>query len=100
MIDGQELERQRLSRELHDGLGQSLIALKLKLESIQGKDVCAINKTLKEVKGSFDGTINEIRRISNDLMPAVLNEFGLITALKNICEEISENPNIDLQCSL
>jgi len=98
MIDGQELERQRLSRELHDGLGQSLIALKLKLETIRGKDVCSINKTVKEVKHSFDGTINEIRRISNDLMPAVLSEFGLVTALKNICEDISDNSNIDLQC--
>ena len=99
MIDGQEIERQRLSRELHDGLGQSLIALKLKLETIHGKDVCAINKTLKEVKTNFDGTINEIRRISNDLMPAVLDEFGLVTALKNMCEEISANTDIILQYS-
>jgi signal transduction histidine kinase len=99
MINGQELERQRLSRELHDGLGQSLIALKLKLETIQGKDICALNKTVKEVKSSFDGTINEIRRISNDLMPAVLIEFGLITALKNICDDINENLKIELLCN-
>ncbi|MCB0806602.1 MAG: sensor histidine kinase [Bacteroidales bacterium] len=97
MIDGQEIERQRLSRELHDGLGQSLIALKLKLESIENKEVCQASKTLKEVKNSFDDTINEIRRISNDLMPAVLLEFGLITALKNICEEIVENSDLDLK---
>jgi signal transduction histidine kinase len=97
MIDGQELERQRLSRELHDGLGQSLIALKLKLEAINSSDVCGMNKNLKEVKISFDGTINEIRRISNDLMPAVLSEFGLITALKNIADEISENSNINFK---
>ena len=99
MIDGQEQERQRLSRELHDGLGQSLIALKLKLESIDGKDVCAINKTLKDVKTSFDHTITEIRRISNDLMPAVLIEFGLVTAVKNICQEISDNSDIEVKCS-
>jgi len=99
MIDGQEIERQRLSRELHDGLGQSLIALKLKLESIDGKDVCKSAKSLREVKTAFDDTINEIRRISNDLMPAVLMEFGLITALKNICEDISENTDIELNCA-
>ncbi|MBN2175713.1 MAG: HAMP domain-containing protein [Bacteroidales bacterium] len=99
MIDGQEIERQRLSRELHDGLGQSLIALKLRLESIDLKDACSSGKTLKNVKQSFDDTINEIRRISNDLMPAVLLEFGLITTLKNICESISENSGIDLRCS-
>lgn len=97
MIDGQEMERQRLSRELHDGLGQSLVALKLKLESIQGTDVCALSKTVKEVKASFDNTIGEIRRISNGLMPAVLNEFGLVTALKSICEEINESSGIDIR---
>ncbi|MBN1340669.1 MAG: HAMP domain-containing protein [Bacteroidales bacterium] len=94
MIDGQEMERQRLSRELHDGLGQSLVALKLKLESIQGTELCLMNKTLKEVKASFDNTIGEIRRISNGLMPAVLNEFGLVTALKNIFGEIFESSGI------
>lgn len=99
MIDGQELERQRLSRELHDGLGQSLIALKLKLEGIDGKDVCNTGKTIKEVKTSFDETINEIRRISNNLMPAVLKEFGLITALKNICDDISENTTTEIRCT-
>ncbi|MCB2219568.1 MAG: HAMP domain-containing protein [Bacteroidetes bacterium] len=91
MIDGEEHERQRLSRELHDGLGQSLIALKLKLEGIDGRDIGVTNKTLKEAKTSCDDTISEIRRISNDLMPAVLIEFGLITALKNIGDDITEN---------
>jgi signal transduction histidine kinase len=96
MIDGEEQERQRLSRELHDGLGQSLIALKLKLEGIDGRDICATNRTLKEAKTSCDNTISEIRRISNDLMPAVLIEFGLTTALKNICDDISENSKTEI----
>ncbi len=96
MIDGQELERQRLSRELHDGLGQSLIALKLKLEAIDGKDICMTHKVIRETRSSFDETINEIRRISNNLMPAVLLEFGLVTAIKNICNDINENSGVNL----
>ena len=99
LIDGQELERQRLSRELHDGLGQSLIALRLKLESVHDKDLSLIKKTLKDIRNSFDKKINEVRRISNDLLPAVLIEFGLLTAVKNICEEISENSSLRIHLS-
>lgn len=88
LIDGQEIERQRLSRELHDSLGQLLIALKLKHESSDNKE---------EIGELFDKTIEETRRISNNLMPAALAEFGLTTALRNICNDISENTNIQIQ---
>ena len=87
LIDGQEIERQRLSRELHDSLGQLLIALKLKYESATSK---------KELGELFDKTIEETRRISNNLMPAALAEFGLTTALRNICNDISENTDIEV----
>jgi signal transduction histidine kinase len=99
MIDGQEHERKRLSRELHDGLGQNLIALKLRLEGMDNRDICSINKTISEVKSSCDGTIGEIRRISNNLMPAVLTEFGLVTAVRNICNDLVENGRIHLDFS-
>ncbi|MEI8202239.1 MAG: cache domain-containing protein [Bacteroidota bacterium] len=94
MIDGQEFERQRLSRELHDGLGQSLIAIKLKLESINHTDMSKIRYMISHVKELFDKTIDDIRRISNDLMPTVLNEFGLEKALRRLCSEISEYAKI------
>ncbi len=95
LFSGQEVERQRLSRELHDGLGQLLIGLKLKYES-------CLNKS--EIKPSnytnlgllFDQTIEETRRISNNLMPAALSEFGLSTAVRNICNDISEVTNINI----
>jgi len=86
LIDGQEAERQRLSRELHDSLGQLLIGLKLKFESFINKQKITNN----ELGKLFDKTIDETRRISNNLMPAVLSEFGLIPAIKNICNEINE----------
>ncbi len=94
VIDGQELERQRLSRELHDGLGQLLIALKLKLENTHGSDFCETKKAIKEVNESFDMTIDEIRRISNNLMPAVLNEFGIVNALRNLADEVQDHSGI------
>lgn len=99
MIDGQELERQRLSRELHDGLGQSLIALKLKLSGSDDKSLESIQETVAQTSMAIDDRINEIRRISNDLMPAVLLEFGLVTAIKNICNNLADNSNININFS-
>ncbi len=95
VIDGQEIERQRLARELHDGLGQSLIALKLKLESVEVGDV-KNQKKLDDLRKLFNKTIDEIRRISYDLMPAGLNEFGIFNALQNLCKEISEHASIKI----
>jgi len=102
LIDGQESERQRLSRELHDSLGQLLIALKLKYESclIKTKSGKLPEDSLSELGLLFDKTIDETRRISNNLMPAALSEFGLTTALRNICNDISENSDIHVELNI
>lgn len=90
VIDGQEIERSRLARELHDGLGQSLIALKLKFESIEAEN--EKNRRLHEdLNKLFNKTIEDIRRISHDLMPSGLTQFGITTALRNLCNEITES---------
>lgn len=95
-IDGQEMERQRLSRELHDGLGQLLIAIKLKLEALIHIDRSKFIYTIEGIKSLFDKTIDEVRTMSTDLMPAVLTEFGLVNALRSLCEDISERHKLDI----
>jgi signal transduction histidine kinase len=95
-IDGQEMERQRLSRELHDGLGQLLIAIKLKLESLIYTDRSKLLYTIEGIKSLFDKTIDEIKRISYDLMPAVLYEFGLSKAILNLCEDIENRTRLNI----
>lgn len=95
-IDGQENERKRLSRELHDSLGQSLIAIKMRLESISAKKVDKAFETVDVVKAFVNNTIEEVRRMSNNLMPAVLSEFGLITAINNLCTQTKENSKINV----
>jgi signal transduction histidine kinase len=96
MIDGQEQERQRLSRELHDGLGQSFIAIKLQLESFCDEIEGEKKEKLNKLKDYFEITIEDIRRMSNDLAPSVLKEFGLMTALRNLCRLFSEQSNIEI----
>lgn len=87
VIDGQELERSRISRELHDGLGQDLLAIKMKMEEISEN---TSDKVLfSGLKKSFLKTIDEAKRISNDLKPVMLDELGIVTAIKNMCSELS-----------
>jgi signal transduction histidine kinase len=99
LIDGQELERQRLSRELHDSLGQQLIGLKFKYENCLNEQNLE-SKRFNDLSVLFDQVIEETRRISNNLIPAALSEFGLTTAIRNICNEISETNTIHIQYNL
>ncbi len=94
-IDGQEDERQRLARELHDGLGQMIIATKLKTENMMNTGD-ALNDHKARLRQMFDGLVDEVRGISNNLMPAVLQEFGLVMALEHICAEISRHSSINV----
>lgn len=96
IIDGQEMERQRMSRELHDGLGQFLIAIKLKLENIiTTQQNCT--EPLIEVQEMFNTTIDEVRKISDNLMPSILKEFGLETGLRNLCKLMAQASNINIR---
>ncbi len=97
VIDGQEQERQRLSRELHDGIGQSLVAIRMKLESLDYLPEQEIKANLSDIRRQFDQIINEIRRITTDLMPPVLDEFGLVIALFNLCEDTGRASGIKVK---
>ncbi len=95
MIDWQENERRRLSRELHDGIGQLLLSAKFRMGRISGKT--ENDKTIiDETQGIIQQAVHDVRDISNDLMPSVLNEFGLITGIKNLCEQIRVDYKADV----
>ena len=100
VIDAQEKERQRLSRELHDGLGPLLLTGKMKLEETLDADNKNINATIREVMAMFSTTIQEIRNISGNMMPSGLKEFGLSIALQDFCRQITESHHIKIICLL
>ncbi len=95
LLEGQEKERGRISREIHDGIGQMLTAVKLVLNSIKGQDELKI-----ELKKMVDDTISEARRISFNLMPSVLLNFGLIPSVKILCENTEKYGNLKINQSL
>jgi len=96
LFNGQEIERQRLSRELHDSLGQSILALKMKFERIRESSDEKRLTIITEAEELFSKIMTEIRNISNDLMPAVLREFGLLIAIKKLIREFTSNTNINV----
>lgn len=99
LLDGQEMERQRISRELHDGLGQNLVGIKLRLENTINQDLDKTQQTIGEIKAYFSTSIEELRRISNNLRPSILSELGLITSLETLCRDFTLNTNIQCEFS-
>jgi len=97
LIDGQEMERQRLSRDLHDSLGQSLLTVKIKLEQAKNANVEKNQQIIHETQELLRDTIQEIRNISNDLMPPVLEAFGMEQGLKNLCKDTAKNTDISIK---
>jgi signal transduction histidine kinase len=99
VIDGQEQERQRLSRELHDGLGQHILAIKMKLERAEKANPELKQQIIDEAKNLLTMASREVVSMSENLMPPVLTQFGLISAIENLCEEIRSNKDIIINFS-
>ncbi|HNW68997.1 MAG TPA: HAMP domain-containing protein [Bacteroidales bacterium] len=90
VFDGQEQERQRLARDLHDGLGQRILAVKMQLERAENASMELKQKLIAEARIMLSAISKEVVGMSENLMPHVLAEFGLISAIENLCEEVGE----------
>jgi PAS domain S-box-containing protein len=94
LLSAQERERKRISMELHDELGQSLAVLKLQIRAIEralGEDQQDLKAGCWELLRYLDGVIDDIRRLSRDLSPAILEDLGLQSALKYLINGVSKH---------
>lgn len=83
LLDIQEIENRHLARELHDEIGQALTALKLNLAALQGAvPSLGHDHSLKESIDIVDDTLRQIRNLSLDLRPTILDDLGLEAALR------------------
>lgn len=85
MLQGQEKERTRVARDLHDGLGNILAVAKFHLGQFAKEKPAA---ELDEIIHHVDHSVNELRRIAHDLMPEMLTSIGLEASLKDLCESL------------
>lgn len=90
LLNAQEKERNRISRELHDDLGQSLLWLKLQAGVIDQKLESDSQKPRAEcaaMLSCLDGLIDKVRRLSRDLSPHILEDLGITAALRYLFNE-------------
>ena len=83
VFDGEQQERIRIARDLHDSIGQMLSVVKMNVSALNTAD----NRTSKTLV-LVDKTIDEVRNISHNLIPEELS-FGLFNALEDLCEKIN-----------
>ncbi|TGE21369.1 tetratricopeptide repeat protein [Hymenobacter aquaticus] len=102
VLQGQEEERRRLARDLHDGLGGMLSTIKLYLLSVQtDAGLSARNNGLfATALDHLDSSVTELRRVAHNLMPEVLLQFGLAVALQEFCNRVHQARQLQVRCQL
>lgn len=92
LVNSLENERRRLARELHDGVGPYLTSLKHYIENRVENEV-----KKSEMKKIVDATISEIRLMSNALMPASIDDFGIGVTLTNFIESLKKSTTVTIE---
>jgi signal transduction histidine kinase len=90
IVAAQELERQRLARELHDETGQALTSILLGLKQLEGAE----SQSLAQVRELVVATLQDVRRLAVELRPKVLDDFGLVPALERLTDGFAEHTGI------
>jgi signal transduction histidine kinase len=96
LIEGQQNERARVGRELHDGIGIMMSAVKMKMSALKINDTFS-DLEVKRITGEIDNVCAKIRLFSHTLLPPTLKKFGVQVALKDLLEEYKVQYNILLQ---
>jgi PAS domain S-box-containing protein len=103
LLDAQENERRRLALELHDDLGQSLMVLKLQLRAIEKmapRDQWQFREECTHCLNYLNGVIDNVRRLSRDLRPAVLEDLGLSSGLRVLAGDFCEYHEVELSLEI
>jgi signal transduction histidine kinase len=115
-VSMQEAERRAIARELHDSAGQSLTAIRIHMQLIEGlaagahdpgrppaaagADAKRLRELAARTTGMVDETLEEIRRAVNTLGPAVLDDVGLAEAIERACIDLGERLEIEVDCDV
>ncbi|MFZ1701913.1 MAG: two-component regulator propeller domain-containing protein [Pyrinomonadaceae bacterium] len=101
LIESQEAERKRIARELHDGLGQSLLIIK-------NRAALGLNANVKEradeqfdeIQESVTDALSEVRVIAHNLRPLHLERLGLTSTIEEMIEQVDEASTIEINCDI
>jgi PAS domain S-box-containing protein len=91
ILESQEEERKKIALEIHDGIGQTLSAIKYRVENalrlLSGQEALGVSQALEPIITTVQDAVEEIRRISMDLRPSSLSELGILATLSWHCRQ-------------
>jgi PAS domain S-box-containing protein len=99
VIQAEEKERERISRDLHDGLGPLLSTIKLYINELESGDLETAEKSemLKQTNELINDAISSTRAISNNLSPHLIMDFGLVKALESFSKKVNLAQKVQIQ---
>lgn len=99
VITTEERERERFAKDMHDGLGPLLSTIKLYVNELNGEETSSVEKDnyIKEINKMIDEAVTSTREISNNLMPRVIKEYGLIKAIDSFCQKVNYMHKVDIK---
>jgi PAS domain S-box-containing protein len=100
LLLGQETERKRIARELHDDISQRLAIVGLTLSEVEKLSPAAsptLESKLKAIRQHVNSIAHDIHRISHNLHPSTLVDLGLVSALRGLCREFSDRTHVAVQ---
>ncbi|MEZ4905820.1 MAG: sensor histidine kinase [Spirosomataceae bacterium] len=99
LLKGQEEERSRMAKDLHDGLGSMLSGIKLNLSAMHQHFIVHLNEAqlFEKALTQLDSAIAEMRRVAHNMMPEALLKFGLHEAIQDYCDSINQNSLLRMQ---
>lgn len=89
IVEAQEEERKRIAKDIHDGIGQMLTALKFNIESIKAENVEATGVKVQRLKDLLSNLIKEVRTVTFNLTPPELSDYGIVPTIQKLTEQLS-----------
>ena len=97
-VEYQEAERKRISRELHDEIGQALTSILIRLKALQEEtDMDTITERLDGLRYLTSESIEELRRLAVDLRPAILDHLGILPALRWYVQQLADQADLSIR---
>jgi signal transduction histidine kinase len=97
LVEVQEAERRHLARELHDEIGQALTAAKISLQSAMSDTGAALTARLQETISILERLLGQVRQISINLRPSMLDDLGLVPALRTLLDQQGSRASVTVR---
>jgi len=103
VVEGQEHERSRIAKDLHDGVGQMLSVVKIGVSAVQEQLIGIVPEEAAHLHESIvllDYAVQEVRSVSHQLMPVALKQLGLSAAIQDICSSVTASTAMTIDTEL